>query len=104
MSHLKLVKNDVFEEGPQFQLLVVGSRVTRVLAEERPVKVPFISLLLSRFYALDGFIEAGEPYKLQLAATLQVSFRGQRRTVRGAIVPLLAGPDLILPVGYFTSG
>jgi hypothetical protein len=95
----------VSEENFSFErsLLVMGpAGVTRISLEEQAVKVPRMSLLLNGYYETDGtLIDDG---KGQLpAATLPYIWEGQRKLVRGVLVPALVGPLLVVPYGFFNG-
>lgn|GEM_PF-5532472 len=103
MSHLRVVKNQV-PDTTRFRLLVLGPPVTQAEVEEADdVECPLVSLLLAPFYRTDGVIQTGRRYGLQGAVLLTVSRHGVRRTIRGAAVPLMSGPDILLPRGFFLS-
>jgi hypothetical protein len=82
------------------RLLVIGRGARRqVDIEERDIPVALIGLDLAGFYSLGGFVDTGTDYGTQVSATLSFLWRGEKRTIIGAVVPLLSGPDLVLPRG-----
>lgn len=97
--HLSLVQQkDVLAPPPPLRVLVVGEGSAHaVTAAIRDVPVPLVSLLLGDYCRLDGLIETRMEYGLQVAAVLHFLWRGRRRSVRAAIVPLVDGPSLVLP-------
>lgn len=96
MSHLKLVENAVVN-NTELRLIIRGKQATQAIAERQDVPCALVSLLLAPFGAFDGLIDAGEVYGTQPAVKLDVIYRGERKTIRGAAVPLLSGPDIVLP-------
>jgi hypothetical protein len=82
------------------RLLVIGRGGRRQIdVEERDVPLPLIGFALSGFYELGGFIETGTGYGTQVSATLSFLWLGRKRRITGAVVPLVDGPDLVIPIG-----
>lgn len=82
------------------ELLVVKAGAAKnVVAIERDIPVPLISLSLHRFYTLGDLIDAGEEYGTQVSATIRVLYFGEAREILGAVVGLAGGPDMVLPIG-----
>jgi hypothetical protein len=100
--HLSLIREGGASLSPVNRLLVVkegGAKLVRVA--ERAVSVPLISLLLGAAYCeLGAMIETGDDYGLQVSAKVYILHRGVKRSLVGAIVPLVDGPDLVLPLGF----
>lgn len=99
MSLSVVAVNDTFTGRP-FRLLVLStdSLVRAITAVERDIEIPLISLALHQFYTLRADMTARPP---RISAVLSVLWRGVRREVLGAVVPLVTGPDLIVPMGTF---
>ncbi len=90
---------------PRTELLILGEdEVRRITVEERDVRVPLISLSLREFYVLgDEMVDAGERYGRQLTARLTYIDVGAEKTLTGVVVPLLGGPSLVVPIGFFAD-
>lgn len=83
-----------------YQLLALapsGARIIRV--EEWDIPLPLISFMIRRCYRLGDLIDTKTEYGTQVSATVVVLWRGVKRTILGAAVPLAGGPDLVLPLG-----
>jgi hypothetical protein len=71
----------------------------QVSAAEADVTVPLISLILSDAYRPRGVIDTNSQYGIQPAAELTYIWRGEKKRLVGALLPLVDGPDLVLPLG-----
>jgi hypothetical protein len=104
MPGLKVVGDDRVWETPGKLLILAGKDRLRVTLEERDTPVPLISLLLHEHYTLDQLIDAGERLGVQMAARLPYIWADRRHVMRGAVVPLLGGPLVAVPFGFFQAG
>lgn len=100
-SALRIV-DSVPEPDGVHQLLAISSSGARIIkVEEWDIPVPLVSFMLSSYYQLGGLIDTKTEYGMQLSATVSILWRGVKRTVLAAAVPLAGGPDLVLPLGTF---
>jgi hypothetical protein len=101
---LKIVSETATTPIPS-RLLAVSDRLPpRVITTAaRDIPLPLISLLLVEYCVLGALVETGTDYGTQISARLDVLARGVRRTIAGALVPLVGLPDLLLPVGFLES-
>jgi hypothetical protein len=82
------------------ELLVIKSGAAKhVTAIERDVPVPLIGLALHDFYTLGDLIDAGAEYGTQVSARITFLRFGRPQEISGAVVGLVGGPDIVLPLG-----
>jgi hypothetical protein len=104
MLGLRIVRDDRLWGTPRKLLIPTRNDRLSVTVEERDIPVALISLLLHDHYALDQLIHAGDRFGIQMSALLPYLWEGRRRVMRGAVVPLLRGPLIAVPFGFFHSG
>lgn len=80
-------------------IVVLGGKTIQIEAIEKETPTALIGLALSGFYTLGGLIETHTGYGVQVSGELTFLWRGSTRTITGAVVPLISGPDLVLPFG-----
>jgi hypothetical protein len=103
---LKLVSETPTHYAPARLLAVGDGKPARVITTAtRDIPLPLISLLLAEYcvFLLGPLVDTGTDYGQQITARLDVLTRGVRRSIVGAIVPLVGLPDLLLPVGFLES-
>lgn len=102
LGSLRIVRTEDTIIVPRTLLVVTDASAIRISVEERDVPLPLISMLLHRHYELgDELIDAGEKIGTQIAATLPYIWQGRRLDIKGVAVPLLGGPLLAVPLGFF---
>lgn len=99
--HLSIVRQTENQHREPNRLIVVNPSGARRVATyaTRAIPVPLISLLLGDWCRLGPMIDTGTEYGLQVSAQLDVVAQGTRMRLVGALVPLVGGPDLVLPPG-----
>lgn len=100
MSSALHVVDCVSQTDGAYQLLALspnGARIIRV--EEWDIPLPLLSFLIRPCYRLGDLIDTKTEYGMQVSATVTILWRGMKRTILGAAVPLTGGPDLVLPLG-----
>lgn len=101
MQGLKIVRREAGNYALTELLVGPKDNTIRITVEERDIPAPLISLLLHEYYEFGAVIDAGEPYGMQMSVTLPYILHGHRHYISGAAVPLLNGPLLAIPIGFF---
>lgn len=103
MSVLRVIRSDEMALD-WAEILVKSERgMIRVKVEEREVPLPLISLLLHHHYVLGALVDAGKEIGTQVSASLSFIRNGQLVALEGVVVPLIGGPLLVVPIGFFVS-
>lgn len=68
------------------------------------ISVPLISDLLVHYAALGAPIETGTEWGPQISAEITILYRGQKRSIKGALVPLIGRSGLVLPLAFLSAG
>jgi hypothetical protein len=95
---LALVSSLPTTSAPSRILVQTPNGARQVEFIETDTAVPLISMALRGTYRLKGIVDTRGPYGTQASAEIDVIWRGQRRTLTGAVVTLSEGPDLVLPL------
>lgn len=102
-SALRLV-DCVSQTDGAYQLLALSSDGARIIrVEEWDIPLPLLSFMIRPCYRLGDLISTKTEYGVQISATMVILWRGTKRTILGAAVPLAGGPDLVLPLGTLLS-
>jgi hypothetical protein len=100
MRTLKLVDGQA-DPAYQHALLLAGNTIMRLsIGQSAEVSLPLISQLLYPYVQLGPLINAGPFYGLQVSAEVTILWRGEKRRILGAFVPLMDGPAVMLPFGF----
>lgn len=95
MHRLRIIAENF--EAPTTLLIPRPGECLRASVEERAVDIPLISLELHEHYELVGLLDGGA----QMAAALPYIWQGRRLLLRGRVAPLVNGPLLVVPLGFF---
>jgi hypothetical protein len=89
---------------PSYTFVLEGNGARRrVEVEERDVPVALIDLSVYPSYRLQGLIDAGPRYGVQMSASASFYRDGRVYTVTGAVVPVdLTQPKIVVPLGFFS--